>query len=197
MESRISKLQLDLMKYPSSKWHKLIFVTPVYMWRLGLGPVLGRVLLILTHTGRNSGRIYHTMIEYHERNGTIYAPSAFGFQSDWYKNIIADPRVTIQTANKSQSMVAVRVTDNDEILDVFRLFYRRDPPITALYLKSLDIKVDEDDILHNKEKIHWIRFDPTDEVTPAPLETDLSWIWIPIITLVITFFIIRRLRKNR
>ena len=196
MESRFNKFQIDLMAYPSSRWHKFMFVAPLYLWRLGLGPILGRVLLILSHTGRTSGRIYHTMIEYHKLNGTIYAPSAFGSQADWYKNTIADPRVTIQTANKSQGMVATRVFDEDEILDVFRLFYRRDPPITTLYLKSLDIRVDEEDILRNKEKIHWIRFDPTDESTPAPLETDLSWIWLPIILVMFAFFFLRRLRKN-
>ena len=40
----------------------------------------------------------------------------FGRRAQWYRNIEADPQVTIQTAAGAESAIARRVTDGDELL---------------------------------------------------------------------------------
>jgi deazaflavin-dependent oxidoreductase (nitroreductase family) len=189
--------QKGLMSYPSDEWRRLMFKAPLILWRMGLGPIIGRVILVLTHTGRKSGLPHHTMVEFHQLDGVIYVPCAFGSRSDWYKNITVDPHVTIQTAYGIQHAIAVRVNDDQELLAVYDLFLRRDPPLTRWYLDSLGIQPDHQDIIAKKERIYWFRFDPTNEPTPASLQSDLIWVlpitWLAILML---WWLFRQKRKT-
>ena len=169
-----------LMAYPANGLRKALFKMPILLWRLGLGPIIGRVLILITQTGRKSGLPRRTMVEYHKLDGVKYAPCAFGPQSDWYQNILADSHLTIQTAYGVESVTATRVTSDQELLAVYNLFRRRDPPLLRLYLVSLGIQDNPADVLANKERIYWLRFDPIDEPTPPPLEADLVWV-LPVI----------------
>ena len=163
--------------YPRARWARLLMKTPLISWRLGLGPITGRLFIALTTTGRKSGLPRRTMIEYHTTKGKKYAPCAFGIRSQWYQNILADPRVTIQTSDGTESALAIRVTDDDELLDVYDLFMRRDAPLTKWYLKTLDIEPGSADLLAKKDRVHFIRFDPTNEAAPPGLAVDLVWLW--------------------
>ncbi len=181
--------------YPRSEWSRQAFRLPFLLWRLGLGPLFGRVILILTTTGRRSGRPRRAALEYHLVNGKKYAVSAFGTRSEWYRNILADPYVTIQSADGSEAAVARRVSDDKELLEVFRVFMRRDPPITRWYLRSLGIQPESESILANKERIHLLRFDPAEAAAPPGLEVDLAWLWPVVLLWLLLFFPRRRRRK--
>ncbi|MCD6288999.1 MAG: nitroreductase family deazaflavin-dependent oxidoreductase [Anaerolineae bacterium] len=172
------------MIYPRSRWLKRMTKFPILLWRLGLGPILGQIFMLLTTTGRKSGLPRRTVIEYHVVNGRVYAPCAFGPKADWYRNIVADPHVTVQTARGMERMIATRVTDDQELLAVYEALHRSDPFILDSYLRSLDIRPDPDDIVAKKDRIYWLRFDPTDEPTPPPQEVDLAWLW-PLALLVV------------
>ncbi len=163
--------------YPGSRRAKMVFKAPLIAWRLGLGPITGKLFLVLTTTGRKSRLPRHTMVEYYTLNGVKYATCAFGARAHYYQNILADPRVTVQTADGTASALATRVTDDEELLAVYELFKRRDPPLLLWYLDSLGIKPDADDVLANKERVYFLRFEPADEVTPPGLEVDLAWLW--------------------
>ena len=71
------------------------------MWRLGLGPMMNLTsdysgqLMVLTHTGRKSGRAYRQPLNYALVDNELYCVAGFGAGSDWYKNILADPRVQV------------------------------------------------------------------------------------------------------
>ncbi len=165
------------MIYPRTRWAKQILEGPFVLWRLGLGPAFGRIVLVLSARGRRSGLTRRVALEFHMMNGKKYVVSAFGTQAAWYRNILADPHVTVQSADGTERMIARRVSDEDELIDVLRVFIRRDPPLTRWYLHSLGIQPDSQSILANKERIHLLRFDPTSESTPPGLEVDLAWIW--------------------
>lgn len=74
-------------------------------------------------------------------------------------------------------MRAVRVSDNQELVQIYELFYRHDPLLTGWYLETLGIKPDRSDLLEKKDQLYVLRFDPTTEPTPPGLEADLKWIW--------------------
>jgi deazaflavin-dependent oxidoreductase (nitroreductase family) len=166
------------MVYPNKGWQKLAFRAPMLLWRLGLGPVVGRVIMVITTTGHKSKLPRHNMAEYYSLNGQKYTICAYGPKAAWYKNIQADPRVTVQTAEGTQSMKAVRVTGDQELLQVVELFNRRNALLTGLYLESLGIKADRSDLLEKKDRLYVLRFDPTKETTPPGLAADLAWIWL-------------------
>jgi len=165
------------LTYPSNGWRRAMFKWPVQLWRLGLGPVIGRFMVLISHTGRKTGLTRRTMTELHVVNGKKYAPSGFGRRAQWYRNIEADPRVTIQTADGAESVIARRVTDDDELLSLMDLNDPLNRPMLLSFLATLEIEPTDADILAKKDRIYYLRFDPTDEPTPPPLLADLVWLW--------------------
>lgn len=73
----------------------------ILFWRLGLGqwvnaaPRTGGQIMVLTHTGRKSGRVYRQPLNYALVDNELYCVAGFGASSDWYKNILANPRVQV------------------------------------------------------------------------------------------------------
>lgn len=162
------------------------------LWRLGLGPIVGRLFMIITVTGRKSGLPRSTMVEYHRLNGKKYVASGFGEVAQWYKNIQADPRVTIQTSDGAESARAVRITDDGEVMDVVDLFRQADSAyFLDFYLRSFDVEPDREEILAKKDRLHFLRFEPIDETTPPGLEADLVWMW-PLAFLALLLYLLRR-----
>jgi deazaflavin-dependent oxidoreductase (nitroreductase family) len=70
---------------------------PMYLYRFGFGFVFGHRMLLLEHRGRRSGLPHHTVLEVveHPTPDTYVIVSGFGEASQWYRNLIADPRVRI------------------------------------------------------------------------------------------------------
>jgi deazaflavin-dependent oxidoreductase (nitroreductase family) len=172
-----------MFPYPTG-WLRLAFHLPIPLWRLGFGPVLGRIILIMSQTGRRSGQVRRTPLEFHWHAGHPYVASALGENAQWVRNVVADPRVTVQTARGTLRARASRVTDPDELVDVYQVFRRRDPPITRAYLRSLGVEDRPDDVRRHADRLYMVRFDPTDEPTPEPVPTDLRWV-LPLAALIV------------
>jgi deazaflavin-dependent oxidoreductase (nitroreductase family) len=65
---------------------------PVYVYRWRLGRLFGRRLMMLTHTGRRSGRRRQTVlevVEYRKEGPEVVVVNGFGRDSDWVRNIEA------------------------------------------------------------------------------------------------------------
>jgi deazaflavin-dependent oxidoreductase (nitroreductase family) len=75
------------------------------LWRLGLGPVIGRLFMIMTTTGRVSGLPRRTAIEFHEIDGRPCVLANWP-QSNWLRNLAANPILTVQTWRGAQVMRA-------------------------------------------------------------------------------------------
>jgi deazaflavin-dependent oxidoreductase (nitroreductase family) len=76
---------------------------PVYLYRLDLGWLLGHRFLLLTHRGRKSGRVYHTVLEvvrYEPSLRETVAVSGWGEKADWFRNIKASPTLEIRTGHE-------------------------------------------------------------------------------------------------
>lgn len=186
-----------VMLYPEHGWQKLAFRAPMLLWRLGLGPVVGRLIMVITTTGNKSKLPRRNMAEYYTLNGKKYTVCAYGPKAAWYKNIQADPRVTVQTAAGTESMRAVRVTDDAELHQIIELFEQRNALLTGWYLESLDIQPDKSDLLLKKDRLYLLRFDPTGEPTPPGLEADLKWVWGVIGLIALLLGSLLRMRRAR
>ncbi len=74
------------------------------MYRMGLGWMLGRRFLAVTHRGRKSGRLYQTVLEvvyFDPKTEESVVVSAYGTKADWYQNIQAEPALKVQTGRSS------------------------------------------------------------------------------------------------
>jgi deazaflavin-dependent oxidoreductase (nitroreductase family) len=104
-------------------------------YALGLGPLLGRLVLLLTTTGRRSGLPRVTPLQYEELDGVYYLGSARGQSADWFRNILAEPRVEVRVKNCRFSCLALPVTDPVQIADFLELRLARHPRMISAILK--------------------------------------------------------------
>jgi deazaflavin-dependent oxidoreductase (nitroreductase family) len=161
--------------YPDNPVMKWAYKSPILFYRLGLGPLVGRLFMVLTTTGRTSGLPRRTAIEFHTWRGRTYVLSAWGERAQWYRNLQADPRVTIQTARGVEHMVARRVTDPDELAEAFEMVEQ--VPAFRAWFGLMGLEVSRAAFLVERERFHLVTFDPTDAPTPPPLPADLVWTW--------------------
>lgn len=105
---------------------RFFYRLPVYLYRIGLGGLMGKRFLLLEHIGRVSGKRHKTVIEVvraDEPAGRYYVVSAWGERSDWYRNLQAHPEVQIQVGWKKYRAVAHFLEEDDihaELLDYAR-----------------------------------------------------------------------------
>ena len=195
--SDFQKVKKDWMVYPGRGWRKRLVKAPVVYWRLGLGPILGRILLLLTTTGRKSGRPRRTMLDYTVMEGRKYIGSGWG-ETQWYKNILADPRVTVQTKDGVERAIARPVADDGELTRLYGLYRRRARRLPGewawkRWLESWGIQDNVEDFVAKKDRLYFLRLDPTDETTPAPRKADLVWVWpLLLLAALLVYFLTRR-----
>lgn len=85
---------------------------PTWLYRAHLGWLLGHRFLLLTHTGRKSGRKRQTVLEVvrHDRStGAYIVASGWGEKADWLRNIEHTPNVTVQSGHERLDAAAMRL----------------------------------------------------------------------------------------
>jgi deazaflavin-dependent oxidoreductase (nitroreductase family) len=98
----------------------------VFMWKMGLGKAInvwpagfGRIMVI-KHRGRRSGKEHLTPVNYAIVDGDIYCTAGFGSISDWYRNILATPRVELWLPEGKDFYCAQDVSDLPDRLFLLR-----------------------------------------------------------------------------
>jgi deazaflavin-dependent oxidoreductase (nitroreductase family) len=115
---------------------RLIHWPPRIAYALGLGPLLGRMVLLLTTSGRKSGKPRVVPLQYEEINGRYYLGSARGTEADWVRNIRANPEVNVRVKGRSFSGRAEVVTDAGRTADFLEVRLRRHPRMIGAMMKG-------------------------------------------------------------
>ena len=92
---------------------RLFLRAPIWCYCLGMGSLLDKRFLLLTHTGRKSGLPRQTVLEvagYDPETDIYFVASGFGKQSDWYRNILKTPAVNIQVGSRCMDVMAHPLT---------------------------------------------------------------------------------------
>jgi deazaflavin-dependent oxidoreductase (nitroreductase family) len=105
------------------------------LYDLGLGPLIGRFILLLTTTGRKSGLRRITPLQYEKIDGAYYVGSARGAQADWFRNLVANPRVEVRVKSLRFCGQAEAITAPDRIADFLEFRLRRHPCMVGMILK--------------------------------------------------------------
>lgn len=168
------KTWVETLPYPKGllKW---VFKTPILLYRLGLGFLVGRLFMVLTTTGRKSGKASRTAIEFHEFEGRPTVMSGWGTKTDWYRNLEADPLATVQTWRGARSVRARRITSEEELARAFA--WAQSNPTMRRMMQLAGCAMTLEQFLAQRERFTLITFELTEAPTPAPLRADLIWIW--------------------
>lgn len=94
---------------PVFKW---LFKIPVLFFKVGI-PLFGDFILLLTTTGRKSGKLRFTPLEYRRETTTnhVIITAGWGGYTDWRSNIQANPRVGVQIGRSKYDAVAEPLSD--------------------------------------------------------------------------------------
>jgi deazaflavin-dependent oxidoreductase (nitroreductase family) len=178
MSTTFQPTPTGLMAYPArGSVNRLIYKAPLIFWRMGLGPVLGQAMLILTTWGRKSHWPRHTALSYIILNGIVYLAPGWPEQSDWYKNLQADPHVTVQLGEGYFYATARRVTEEAEFAAVAKELLEFGDVLLKPWLASLGIEPELEDLVANRARVVLLALDWTNEAGPGPMPVDLTWLW--------------------
>src|SRR5690349_1394539 len=85
---------------------------PIHLYRGWLGEMfLWRHILKLRTTGRRSGLPRETLVSYLPLDGNYIVFSGWGTRGHWYRNLCADPRVTILVGGRRLPAIAHPIDD--------------------------------------------------------------------------------------
>jgi deazaflavin-dependent oxidoreductase (nitroreductase family) len=144
---------------------RLLFRAPLYLYRAGLGWMLGSRILILHHIGRVSGKQRQAVLEVVEHSSTddsFVVASGWGSSAAWYRNVMHRPGVTIQVGRRSISVTAVELTQA-EGADIFAGYAMKHRAVARYVLpRVLGFTVDgsESDFRAVGRQLPFIRFVP-------------------------------------
>jgi deazaflavin-dependent oxidoreductase (nitroreductase family) len=126
------------MGIASFDWNKIKNVQKVHrlLYALGLGPVIGKIILLLTTTGRKSGQPRVTPLQYEEIDGAYYLGAARGLEADWVRNLQANPQVEVRVGGKYVRGKAEIVTDPARIANFLEIRLARHPFMIGLIMQK-------------------------------------------------------------
>ena len=107
----------------------------VASYRAGMGKVVGRMMLLLTTTGRKSGNPHTVCVQYELMDGRFYIGAAFGEKCDWYKNLKADPHVTIEVGRRTFNGTAEVLAGEGKIADYLTYRLKKHPLMVGMIMK--------------------------------------------------------------
>ena len=151
--------------HPPQGFSRILYRAPIWLYRLGLGFLLGKRFLLLNHVGRQSGKARQAVLEvanYLPEEGTYIVASGFGSKSDWYLNLKAKPEVTIQVGRRQLSVTADFLSpqeSGEQMVD----YYRRHPTAARNLTRLLGVVVaDNEEAYRNigEESIPFVAFRP-------------------------------------
>jgi deazaflavin-dependent oxidoreductase (nitroreductase family) len=126
---------------PVGRW---FFRAPVNLYRLGLGGLMGRRMVMIEHTGRTSGLPRQTVLEsvrYDEKS--IDVAAAWGTKSDWYRNLEAEPRLEVSSGGLRGVPATSSVLDEKTAESVFAGYTEAHPKSARALNKTVGLPLDD------------------------------------------------------
>lgn len=123
---------------------RAIYRLPIFLYKARLGRLLGGRVLMLTHTGRKSGLLRYVVLEVIKREPQHwYVPAAYGEHADWFRNIRANPEVTVDYRGHRTRALAqtLSVAEGADVLADYAL---RHPRAARALGKLMDLPLEGD-----------------------------------------------------
>jgi deazaflavin-dependent oxidoreductase (nitroreductase family) len=119
-------------------WAKMKNIQKIHraLYALGLGPLVGRIILLLTTIGRKSGMKRVTPLQYEKIGEDYYVGAARGLKADWVHNIQSNPHVEIRVGAKQFQGTAEVVTDPARFADFLEVRLERHPRMMGLMMEK-------------------------------------------------------------
>jgi len=126
------------MKPAAFDWTKIKNIQKIHrlLYAIGLGPLIGRIILLLTTTGRRSGMKRVTPLQYELIGSDYYVGAARGLKADWVRNIQMDPQVEVRVGARHFFANAEVVNDASRFADFLEVRLERHPRMIGLIMEK-------------------------------------------------------------
>ena len=105
------------------------------LYAIGFGPLIGRLILLLTTIGRKSGRKRVTPLQYEKIGDDYYVGAARGLKADWVCNLRSDPYIEVRVGAKYFQGVAEVIAAPSRFADFMELRLERHPRVMGLLME--------------------------------------------------------------
>lgn len=122
---------------------RCFFKFPILFYRIGFARILGKYVLLLTTTGRKTGKPRVTALEYtHDGADDCYfVTSGWGERSQWLRNLRANPKVHVRVINREFDCVA-ESTPDDRAIQLIAGYNRRHPNAERMWERCTGVPFD-------------------------------------------------------
>ena len=126
------------MKPVAFDWSKMKNIQKIHrvLYAIGLGPVIGGFIVLLTTIGRKSGKKRVTPLQYEKIGEDYYLGAARGLEADWVRNIRSNPQVELRVGAKHVHGTAEIVTDPSRFADFLEVRIERHPHIIGFIMEK-------------------------------------------------------------
>lgn len=152
MNDREGAIMMMFSQPRRTKVQRAVFRAPIWLYRVGLGGLLGRRFVLLTHIGRNTGRtrqVVLEVVEHDEASDSYLIASGYGTRSQWFRNISDDPRVRFQVGRRRYTGLAQPLPAAESGRRL-RDYARRHPRTAALLMRAVGQDVDGSDSAYER-----------------------------------------------
>jgi len=120
------------------------FRAPIFLYRVGLGPIMGRRLIVIEHTGRTSGVPRQTALEVVRRDEeSIDVAAAWGVKSDWYRNLLANPQLEVSSGSLRGAPATASVLDSETAESVYAGYVESHPKAAEALSKTVGLPLND------------------------------------------------------
>ncbi len=125
---------------------RVVFRIPILTYRIGLGGLIGKHILLLTTIGRKTGKLRVTALGYgyNAANDTFHVMTGWGGKTDWLLNARANPRIHVWAGARQFDGDAELVTERKAI-EMMREYARLNPLAPQMWSRLSGIPYDGSD----------------------------------------------------
>lgn len=119
-------------------WRRMKHIQKLHrvLYAIGLGPIVGRIILLLTTVGRKTSLKRVTPLQYEEIDGKYYLGSARGLKADWVRNICCNAQVDVRVKSLHFHGQAEIVTEPARIADFIEVRLQRHPFMIGMIMQK-------------------------------------------------------------
>ena len=118
--------RFDFKQKPTGLFKRFLH-SPVWLFRVRLGIVFGKRIVMLEHLGRRSGKLRQTPLEVVHRDGDAYILcSGTGPNADWYRNLRSNPATGLWVGSHRYD-VEQRFLEDSEAATTFAIYEQGHP----------------------------------------------------------------------
>ncbi|MHB8960022.1 MAG: nitroreductase/quinone reductase family protein [Candidatus Limnocylindrales bacterium] len=157
------------------------FMVPAHHAGLGawVSTPVGGWILLLRVRGRKSGIIRETPLNYLIADGAAWIMAGFGRQTEWYRNLLADPSVEVRLPGRAFTGTAEEVLDPAVRARLIPALVRA-TGLPGMMVVPSPMTTPDEEILDATVWVPLIRLRPADgsELEPGPDDPGgRGWIW--------------------